>query len=129
MLLEGFPGLAALVERRIEEAIARGEFDHLPGAGRPLALDDDLLVPEEMRVANRILKNAGFVPPEAQQIAEVNALLAQMEREQMAPRDDSPQARRLRALLIQLEISGRSATSRIAWIRYEEALAARFARP
>ena len=28
-----------LVEARIIEAVARGEFDNLPGAGRPMALD------------------------------------------------------------------------------------------
>jgi Domain of unknown function (DUF1992) len=55
--------LDALVEQRIAAAAARGEFDDLPGAGAPLELDDDLLVPEEVRVANRIMKNAGFVPP------------------------------------------------------------------
>lgn len=55
--------LDALVEQRIAAAAARGEFDDLPGAGAPQDLDDDLLVPEEVRVANRILKNAGFVPP------------------------------------------------------------------
>ncbi len=56
--------LDALVEQRIAAAAARGEFDDLPGAGAPLSLDDDALVPEEVRVANRILKNAGFVPPQ-----------------------------------------------------------------
>ena len=35
----------------------------MPGAGAPLQFDDDALVPEEVRVANRIMKNAGFVPP------------------------------------------------------------------
>lgn len=128
MLLNGLPGLAALVERRIEEAVARGEFDNLPGAGRPLDFDDDLLVPEDMRVANRILKNAGYVPPDAQQMAEINRLIAQIEREEIAPAADAPKARRLRALLIQLEMSGRHAMTRAAWVRYEEALAARFAR-
>jgi DnaJ homologue, subfamily C, member 28, conserved domain len=52
-----------LAEKKIAEALARGEFDNLPGAGRPLALDDDALVPEDLRLAYRILKNAGFVPP------------------------------------------------------------------
>ena len=33
----------ALVERRIVTAMAEGAFDHLPGRGRPLALDDDCL--------------------------------------------------------------------------------------
>jgi hypothetical protein len=66
--------LELLAERKIEEAIARGEFDGLPGAGRPLALDDDALVPEESRVAYRILKNAGYVPPEALALNEIAAL-------------------------------------------------------
>ena len=60
--------LDALVEQRIAAAAARGEFDDLPGAGLPLDLDDDVLVPEEVRVANRILKNAGFVPPAVEQL-------------------------------------------------------------
>jgi hypothetical protein len=67
-----------LAERRIEEAIARGELDDLPGAGRPLALDDDALVPEELRIAYRILKNAGYVPPEVEtlnHIAELERLI------------------------------------------------------
>jgi hypothetical protein len=53
-----------LAERKIAEALANGEFDDLPGAGQPLELDDDPLVPEELRLAYRILKNAGYVPPE-----------------------------------------------------------------
>ena len=55
-----------IAERKIEEALARGEFDGLPGEGRPLELDDDALVPEELRMAYRILKNAGFAPQEVQ---------------------------------------------------------------
>lgn len=53
-----------IAERKIAEAIANGDFDDLPGSGKPLELDDDSLVPEELRLAYRILKNAGFVPPE-----------------------------------------------------------------
>jgi hypothetical protein len=55
-----------IAERKIEEAAARGEFDGLPGEGRPLDLDDDALVPEDLRMAYRILKNAGFAPQEVQ---------------------------------------------------------------
>ena len=50
--------LEIIAERRIEEAIAQGLFDNLPGAGRPLDLDDDPLLPPEARMARRILKNA-----------------------------------------------------------------------
>jgi hypothetical protein len=68
--------LEFLAERKIAEALARGELDDLPGAGRPLDLSDDALIPEELRLAYRILKNAGFVPPEVQTLNEI----AQLER-------------------------------------------------
>jgi hypothetical protein len=66
--------LDLIAEQRIEEALARGEFQGLPGEGRPLELDDDPLVPEELRVAHRILKNAGFVPPELEARKDIAAL-------------------------------------------------------
>ena len=71
-----------IAERRIREAQERGDFDDLPGAGAPLALDDDALVPEDLRVAHRILKNAGLLPPQLEpqrEIREVEALLLQVE--------------------------------------------------
>ena len=64
----------ALAEQRIREAQEAGEFDDLPGAGAPLALDDDALVPEELRAAYRLLKNAGFVPPELEAHCEIRRL-------------------------------------------------------
>jgi hypothetical protein len=122
MSLGSFPGLNALVERRIEQAVARGEFDNLPGAGKPLVLDEDPLVPEEMRVAHRILKNAGYVPPELAQLAEANQLIATIERAELGADEHTRATRRLRALLIQIEAQGRHATSARAWFDYSEAL-------
>ena len=118
-------GLDALVERRIQAAIARGEFDNLPGAGRPLALDDDRLVPEELRVACRLLKNAGVVPSELQRIAQVNQLLGAIARGEPDEGEHSAGSRRLRALLIELELSGRTATAQAVWQQYREALRSR----
>ncbi len=66
--------IAAIAEQRILEAAQRGDFDDLPGAGKPLDLDDDRLIPEELRMAYRILKNAGFAPPEVQALSEIGAL-------------------------------------------------------
>ena len=60
--------LDALVEQRIAAAAARGEFDDLPEGRAALALEDDVQVPQEVHVANRILKNAGFVPPAVEQL-------------------------------------------------------------
>ena len=79
--------LDSIAERRILQAIARGDFDDLPGAGRPLALDDDPLVPAETRIAHRILKNAGFVPLEMLERAEIARLEAAL------PELDAPRRR------------------------------------
>ncbi|HVP89371.1 MAG TPA: DnaJ family domain-containing protein [Casimicrobiaceae bacterium] len=67
--------LDELAEARIEEAIAAGAFDDLPGAGRPLELDEDRFVPEELRAAYRVLKRAGFVPPEVEARKEISSLV------------------------------------------------------
>lgn len=68
----------AVAEERIQEALRRGDFDHLPGSGKPLELDDDRLVPAEVRIAFRILKNAGYVPPEVLQRREIAELEAKL---------------------------------------------------
>jgi len=74
--------LDQLAEARIQEALNNGAFDDLPGAGKPLVLDDDSAVPEDLRVAYRILKNAGFLPPELHAVKEIKQaeqLLVQIE--------------------------------------------------
>lgn len=68
--------LDALCERHIAAAAERGEFDDLPGSGEPLKLEDDALVPEELRAAYRLLKNAGYLPPEIAHCAEVRDIEA-----------------------------------------------------
>lgn len=64
--------IEAIAEERIRAAQERGEFDALPGAGRALNLDDDAHVPEELRMAWRVLKNAGCLPPELEAEREIN---------------------------------------------------------
>ncbi|MGF6856511.1 DnaJ family domain-containing protein [Paraburkholderia sp. CI3] len=92
--------LDALVEQRIAAAAARGEFDDLPGAGAPLALDDDALVPEEVRVANRILKNAGFVPPAVEQLRALRDLQTELNAV-----SDQPTRCRLQARMLALDMA------------------------
>ncbi|WP_448383940.1 DnaJ family domain-containing protein [Desulfosoma sp.] len=53
-----------IAEQRIQEAMERGEFDNLPGAGKPLTLEDDSHLPADLRIAYKILKNADCLPPE-----------------------------------------------------------------
>ncbi len=69
-----------LVEQRTRTAMVDGVFDGLPGKGRPLVLDDDSLVPEDMRLAHRVLKNAGYLPEELElrrEIAGIHGMLEQ----------------------------------------------------
>jgi DnaJ family protein C protein 28 len=61
-----------IVESRIEEAIAAGAFENLPGAGKPLKDDSnafELISGEAM--AHRILKNAGCAPQWVEQGKEI----------------------------------------------------------
>ncbi len=114
-----------IVEQRIAEAARRGDFDDLPGAGRPLALDDDCLVPEELRAAYRILRNAGYVPEEVQLLAEINSvekLIAQATRDA----ERAAGSARLRLLLDRLGSSRGGSVQSEAW--YFDRLVARLER-
>ena len=99
--------LDKLAERHIQEAQARGEFNNLPGAGQPLSLDDDVAVPLELRSAYRLLKNAGYLPPELELRREISAaeeLLAMAETSE----ERAGHSRRLRYLLTQLGLTSAS---------------------
>jgi hypothetical protein len=58
------PGYEKIVEQRIKEAMEKGEFENLPGKGKPIPLEDDSHVPEDLRLAYKLLKNADCLPPE-----------------------------------------------------------------
>lgn len=90
-----------IAEVRIAGAMERGEFDDLPGAGRPLNLDDNRHVPPELRAGYRLLKNAGCIPPEVEcrrEIRRVEELIAAVDE----PGERSKAQRRLSFLLTRL---------------------------
>jgi hypothetical protein len=62
------------VDEKIEEAIARGEFDNLPGKGKPLDLDTYFAAPEDLRLGYSILKNANVIPEEIELLRQIEAL-------------------------------------------------------
>lgn len=66
------------VEELISAAVARGEFDDLPGTGRPLDLDEYFRAPEDLRMGYSILKGGGFVPEEVQLLKDVEALAEEL---------------------------------------------------
>jgi len=68
-----------IAEQRIREAVERGDLDDLPGKGKPLVFEDDSHIPEDLRMAYKILKNAGMTPPEItlrKEVSKVADLLA-----------------------------------------------------
>ncbi len=72
--------IAAVAEQRIRQAQEEGQFDNLAGRGRPLVLEDDSMIPEDLRMAYKILKNSGHVPPEIADEKEIRTAMDLLER-------------------------------------------------
>jgi Domain of unknown function (DUF1992) len=68
------PLFQRIAEQRILEAQRKGEFDNLPGKGKPLELEDLSWVPEELRIGYHVLKNAHVLPPEAELLKDIHTL-------------------------------------------------------
>jgi DnaJ-like protein len=71
--------LSLLAESKIQAAMARGDFDDLPGRGKPLPLEDLSRVPPDLRMGYKLLRNAGCLPPELEarkEVARLGALVA-----------------------------------------------------
>ena len=66
--------IESAIEQKIREAMARGEFDNLSGAGKPLDLDAYFNTPEDLRMAFAMLKSNEFVPEEVEIFKEIAEL-------------------------------------------------------
>jgi hypothetical protein len=77
-----------IAENRIQEAIASGEFEKLPGAGEPLDLEQYFSTPGEVRIGYSILKAANCVPAEVELMNEISRL------EQAIGQSTDPDAKR-----------------------------------
>jgi hypothetical protein len=66
------PGFEIIVEERIKEGQKKGEFDNLPGSGKPINLINEGHIPDELRLAHKILKNADCLPPELELKKEIH---------------------------------------------------------
>ena len=113
-----------LIEQRIRQAQQEGAFDNLPGSGRPLNLDDDRMVPEELRMVCRVLKNAGYVPPEVEHLRELRQIEAMLIADAGEVQNTAAR-KRMEFLLYQLEQSGLARVAQAAWAEYTDKLAAR----
>lgn len=61
-----FTGFSKIIEERIRKAQEKGVFQNLEGAGKPLKLEEDSHIAEDLRLAHKILKNANCLPPEVE---------------------------------------------------------------
>lgn len=61
-------------DEKIKEAIAKGEFDNLPGKGKPLNLDAYFATPEHLRMGYSILKSADIIPEEMELLKRIECL-------------------------------------------------------
>ena len=115
------PGFEAIVEERIRKAQKKGQMDNLPGEGRPLP-NEEIDPSNEFRLAHKILKNAGFLPPEValrKKIFSTEQLL-----ESVTP--DSPEQARLRKkldfLLNRLSMTRNSASTPALPSKYRKSI-------
>src|SRR3954465_2522721 len=72
--------LESAIEKKIREAIERGEFDNLPGKGRPIDLDAYFNAPEDLRMAFSLLRSNDFVPAEVDMMKELSQLKERLEK-------------------------------------------------
>lgn len=67
-----------LIENKIREAMEAGEFDNLPGKGKPIDLDAYFSTPEELRLSYSVLKSARCLPEEVELRKEIESLTEQL---------------------------------------------------
>ena len=91
--------LEKFIEDQISKAIARGEFDNLPGKGKPLDLDWYFSMPEDLRMGYSILRNNRVLPQEAQILKEIEELKRQLD-----SCKDEESSRRLRRAISEKEM-------------------------
>jgi hypothetical protein len=66
--------LEKFIDEKIQEAMAKGEFDDLPGKGKPIDLSDYFATPEDRRITYSLLKNASVLPEEGELLKEIETL-------------------------------------------------------
>jgi len=98
--------LLDLINAKIREAEARGEFDNLPGAGKPIARVDD----PENALLHRLAQEHGAVPEFVTLARELKAL-----REELAETADRDRRREIIDKISLMD--ARIALSKQAWSR------------
>lgn len=104
--------LTFIAEQKIAQALEKGELKPTLWKNRPLPLEDDHLVPDDLKMAYKMLKNAGYLPPEVEtrkEISRIEQLIAQTEDEHVRIK----QMKKLSVLLMKVD-NARGKPSNIA---------------
>ncbi len=107
--------LLSIAERRIRQAIEDGTLRTDSWKYKPLPLDSDSFVPDDLKMAYKILKNSGFVPPEIEtrkEIQKLEDLISRTEDEHQRVK----QMKKLNVLMMKLD----SRRSRPSSIEHDE---------
>lgn len=65
--------LESMAEKMLREAIEAGEFDNLPGKGKPIDLSENPFEDPDLRVVHKLLRNAGFAPAWIEERKDIDA--------------------------------------------------------
>lgn len=94
--------LAFIAEQKILKAMEERDLNSPRWKNKPLPLEDDHLVPEDLKIAYKILKNSGYLPPELEErkeIRRIEDLIASTEDEH----ERLKQMKKLNVLLMKVE--------------------------
>jgi len=84
----------SLVEQRIQQAMADGQFDNLPGQGKPLPLDDNPYQTAGQNLGFHLLKQNGYAPEWIERDKEIRQTLtaarAKVQQAWLQHTEDSP---------------------------------------
>jgi hypothetical protein len=120
------PGFERIVEERILSAQRKGAFKGLEGRGQPIVFADDRHIPEDLRLAYKILKNADCLPAEIElrkEIERTEDLLAAM----TDTRSRYRAVRKINYLIMRLNMMRKGSIALDLPPQYEEKLAFRVA--
>lgn len=90
-----------IADRKICEALEKGHLNIESWHNKPLPISNDNMIPGELRMAYKILKNAGYLPPEIEtkkEIQQIEDLLATCEDERIRVK----QIKKLNCLVLKL---------------------------
>jgi hypothetical protein len=92
-------GVDEIIKQWVERVEKTGELKHIEGFGKPFKFQDGYLeTPDDLRMAYKILKDAGYVPAEVEMLNRLAAL-----REDLAATQDVEEQRTLRVKIAEMQ--------------------------